>query len=124
MKSRAFRLAPVAVVTAGLLFAGTAGTAAAAPPDDSPSPSGTSASGGSPAGDTSSPPSQQEEQQAQQETEQLAKAHWVKRGHYPSEQSCRKAGKAGVEQHKWREYKCQKHYDHDEYHWWWWLYTR
>ncbi|GAA0406459.1 hypothetical protein [Streptomyces luteireticuli] len=77
MKSRAFRLAPVAVVTAGLLFAGTAGAAVAAPPDDSPSPSSSATTG-----DTSSPPSEQEEKQAKQETEQLAKAHWDKHGPY------------------------------------------
>ncbi|WP_372408274.1 hypothetical protein [Streptomyces luteireticuli] len=123
MKSRAFRLAPAVVATAGLLFAGTAGTAVAVPSDDSPSPTG-SATGSATPGDTSSPPSEQEEKHAQQETEQLTKAHWVKHGHYPSEQSCRKAGKDGVDHHKWHEYKCQKSYDHDDYHWWWWLYTR
>ncbi|GAA0405929.1 hypothetical protein [Streptomyces luteireticuli] len=40
------------------------------------------------------------------------------------QKSCRKAGEDGKHQGKWHEYKCQKYWDHDEYHWYWWLYTR
>ncbi|MEV4441524.1 hypothetical protein AB0K09_21365 [Streptomyces sp. NPDC049577] len=103
MKSRTIRHAPaVAAITAGLLFAGTAG-AVAAPSDDSPSAPSTPTS----QADPSDP----------------AAAHWDKRGHYDDENSCRQAGKDGQSHGKWHEYKCKREYSQDDYHYYWWLYT-
>ncbi|MFD8457349.1 hypothetical protein [Streptomyces antimycoticus] len=32
---------------------------------------------------------------------------WREAGHYDSTAACRRAGKAGIERHKWNEYKCR-----------------
>ncbi|MEU3355295.1 hypothetical protein [Streptomyces sp. NPDC037389] len=103
MKSRTFRLAPaVAAATAVLLLAGTAGAAVAAPSDESPSA-------------TSSATSQQ--------PVDPEKEHWDKHGPYSDEQSCRKAGKDGVDHGNWHEYQCKKVYNEEKYRYYWWLYT-
>ncbi|KUL61999.1 hypothetical protein ADL28_14720 [Streptomyces violaceusniger] len=32
---------------------------------------------------------------------------WREAGHYDTTAACRRAGKAGIERHKWNEYKCR-----------------
>ncbi|WP_171169190.1 hypothetical protein [Streptomyces sp. I05A-00742] len=96
MKLRNFRLAPAAaVVTAGLLFVGTAGTAVAAPSVKSASA-------------TSSAVIEE------------AQASWRADGWYRSEHSCRDAGKKGKRQGKWRDYRCkyeERHHGRHDYQW-------
>lgn len=101
MKSRNFRLAPAAaVVTAGLLFAGTAGTAVAAPSEESPTP-------------TSSAVNEE------------AKADWKPGAWYDDEEACKKAGEKGKQDHKWREYRCKREERHPgQYDYQWHLYYR
>ncbi len=100
MKSRNFRLAPAAaVVTAGLLFAGTAGAAVAAPSEESPTP-------------TSS-------------VSEEAKADWKPGAWYDDEEACKKAGEKGKQDHKWREYRCKREERHpNQYDHQWHLYYR
>ncbi|MEV5378879.1 hypothetical protein AB0L26_23325 [Streptomyces nondiastaticus] len=96
MNSRNFRLAPaVAVATAGLLFAGAAGTAVAAPSDESPTPTSSAAS-------------------------DEAQGNWKPGGWYDDEASCKKAGEQGKQDHKWREYQCKREERHPgryDYQW-------
>ncbi|WP_171170724.1 hypothetical protein [Streptomyces sp. I05A-00742] len=116
MKPRTFRLAPVvAAVTAGLLLAGSAGTAVAAPSEESPSPAG-SASGSASGPATGSTPGES----GQDDQESRPPQHAKKRGPYQSERECRQAGEKGVRDGKWQHYRCER----DSYHHnWWWLYT-
>ncbi|MEH6372841.1 hypothetical protein V7793_00530 [Streptomyces sp. KLMMK] len=101
MKSRNFRLAPaVAVATAGLLFAGTAGAAVAAASDESPPPA-------------SSAPSEE------------AQADWKPGAWYDDEAACKKAGEQGKKDNKWREYRCKREERHPgQYDYQWHLYYR
>ncbi|MBL1113298.1 hypothetical protein JK364_12960 [Streptomyces sp. 110] len=36
-----------------------------------------------------------------------ADTDWWEAGHYDTTAACKRAGKAGVERHKWAEYKCR-----------------
>ncbi|MEU8873371.1 hypothetical protein AB0D24_19780 [Streptomyces javensis] len=36
-----------------------------------------------------------------------ADTDWREAGHYDTTAACKRAGKAGVERHKWAEYKCR-----------------
>ncbi|MGI5341778.1 hypothetical protein ACQEVS_32405 [Streptomyces sp. CA-181903] len=118
MKSRNFLRVPAAVVTAGLLLAGTAGTAFAAPPDDPPSASSGAAgdeSGGAPGGDAAN---------GGTDTEELMSS-WKPDGWYDSEHECKDAGKKGEQQHTWHDYRCKKEKrHHDDYDYTWHLYYR
>ncbi|EMF00355.1 hypothetical protein H340_11620 [Streptomyces mobaraensis NBRC 13819 = DSM 40847] len=114
VKSRTFLRAPAAVVTAGLLFAGTAGAAFAAPPDDPPSASSSAAGGdsGGASGDDKAT------------TEELSSS-WKPDGWYDSEHECKQAGEKGKQQHKWHDYRCKKEKrHHDDYDYYWHLYYR
>ncbi|GHG54594.1 hypothetical protein [Streptomyces griseocarneus] len=99
MKSRNFRLAPaVAVATAGLLFAGTAGTAVAAPSEETPNA-------------TSSAVSEE------------VKGDWKPGAWYDDEAACKKAGEQGKQDHKWSEYRCKREERHTgQYDYQWHLY--
>ncbi|WP_192939039.1 hypothetical protein [Streptomyces cinnamoneus] len=91
----------MALATAGLMFAGTAGAAAAAPPERSPS---TASSTGS---------------------EEEASSNWKPDGWYSSEECCHQAGDLGKHYGDWHEYQCkreEKHHGHHDY--WWHLYYR
>ncbi|MBH1935272.1 hypothetical protein I5Q34_13485 [Streptomyces sp. AV19] len=114
MNPRKFRLAPVvAVATAGLLFAGTAGAAVAAPAEETPSAT-SSATGEA----TGSAPSEEADEQAKE----LKKSGWKADGWYHDEYACQEAGERGKDDHKWRDYKCKKEKRHG--HWQWHLYYR
>ncbi|MBZ4322962.1 hypothetical protein [Streptomyces huiliensis] len=118
MKSRHFLRVPAAVITAGLLLAGTAGAAFATPPDDSPSAS-SSATGGAPGGAVN------DDEANEDANKEALDSSWKADGWYRSEHECKDAGKKGKQQGKWHDYRCKKEErHHGHYDYWWHLYYR